>query len=475
MKGRLGFRLLQLSPLAVIALIAATLFSLPGPVITSSLHSAFLRSSDAADAKYQGPPSEVTVLEAFAYGDGSESYAVSGDSRVMHRAATASGGKLRSLTPPFFSADGAPRALTIAEAERAYAPLEEFEEAHDAGVAVFTVPVESTPPVALAVLADPSVLKPDELLEYESSGTVQTLRGRVQAQESPSLPTSLDLNGSSGEEVEGRFIGQSRFMMDGHFWESFTVVPAGSLGETIMGGDWTGIDDPDLFAVAEDLAEHGKGCVFIVGPIDGDPKLVRGAGGFTEGESESAWSLWEHGSSGDMLLWGAAPLTQQESRLLGGAVYAEADINSLGVQPGIAFIGLYRQHPRLQVLRDELGRSPVTAARVWLGTSLPLVMACMLVLLLASFVAMVWSFRAERVYSERLEVERTRRRVQREAESRVVARLTELTTRMDDLMARASEDNAANVAGVAADIDATVGELRDILGSASATDGGGDG
>jgi ABC-type transporter Mla subunit MlaD len=102
--------------------------------------------------------------------------------------------------------------------------------------------------------------------------------------------------------------------------------------------------------------------------------------------------------------------------------------------------------------------------RVWLGTYLSLVIAALAVLFLASLVASPLAFRAERIYRERVEAERERERVQREAELRVVRKLDELSERVESVREHASEATSASVSDVAEDIDSTVAELRRILG-----------
>jgi hypothetical protein len=133
----------------------------------------------------------------------------------------------------------------------------------------------------------------------------------------------------------------------------------------------------------------------------------------------------------------------------------------------VRLIGVYKSHPQIPDYWERVGRTPVRIAQVWLALNFVLVLGALGALLLASLIASPVSFLYERRRAEEIEVERERARVQQQARRRVLDRLTRLSTEVDEVAARTVGKSSREVADVAADIEATVAALREILGDAN--------
>ena len=273
-----------------------------------------------------------------------------------------------------------------------------------------------------------------------------------------------ELNGGTFESYNGRFIGHSAFTLDGHTWETHALAHNEYAGQPLMPGMWESVTDPAVQQSADALARPGEGAAFVVGPVDAGHHVVRPARGLTTDETAGLWRLAESRRL-ETMTQGPFGVGRDLSAVAAGADLVEAALIGSGRAPRVALIALYDTHPAARTLWERIGRSPITVARVWMGTYPTFILGALAVLLLASVVASAVAFRAERLYRERIEVERERARVQREAELRVIGKLDELSTRMDALRAQTSSSTAEGVAGVSEDIESTVAELRSILGS----------
>jgi hypothetical protein len=467
----LRYRLLQFLPLIVVALMAAAWFSLP----VDARHQGISPLYMAVLAPEEEPAPDLRevrtlVMDSLLRQDKGlepwEDLPGIADARAIDGLAGRTSTLLAGIEPDVCDETGAPRVLTAAEQEQVFASVGTFEERYKASVTVFVVSTDLAPTVALSSIGDARVLTDEERAAAQGIGTVEALRRLAQNQKAG--PVWLDLestrSGISGDVVHGgRHIGWNTLLLDGHFWESYTISREGSYLGPLTNGMWDSLSDPELKRSADVIANSGDGAVLVVGPMDSGLHVVRPAPGM---DAEQAARLWSRLSDWRLseALWGPISLGSEARAVADGAGLAEVAFAGSGAAPRIALVALYRAHPREPALWEALGRSPLTVLRVWLGTYLSLVIAALAVLFLASLVASPLAFRAERIYRERVEAERERERVQREAELRVVRKLDELSERVESVREHASEATSASVSDVAEDIDSTVAELRRILG-----------
>lgn len=473
MRGRWRYRLLQASPLIVGALIVLAWFSLPLEARSAGLTRLYLIGApEAVFAEVDDDQIQLTVMEAIERSQkGLEPWESSGGSYYDgHREIDALAGrasyKLGEIEPAATDEYGEPRQLSDDELAQVLEDIEAFERENGAAVVVWALPAAKTAPVALSAMPNTAVLLPEELAEYERSNTIEAIR-RVarQQQAGPLMPDVSALNGGQGERYGERYIGVSTLVLDGRLWESYVIASEGGSGEMLPGGMWTTIEDPALEEAVSSYAEAADGCGFVVGPIDADPVLIRAPSGMSEEVCAEVWEGILTSQPGTQALWQPVPVMLEKEVANAPADLAEVALGGTGRAPRVALMALYNTHPRIPDMWERIGRSPATVLQVWVGTHFTLVLGALAVLFLTSLVASPLAFRAERLFVERVEVERERERVQRETELRVVERLNELSARMDAVIARASETTAADVSGVSEDIESTIAELRAILGS----------
>ena len=471
----LRYRLLQLSPLIIAALIAALWFSLPIEARHRSLDPLWtsLFSPESPDAAYM-PEVQISVMEALLRQKrGLEPYeAVLGDTgqRAIDGLAARTSGALFRAEPAVCDENGAPRSITEAEQSTLFEDVKEFEDAHDASVMVYVISSDPEPPVALSSIGEESVLTTAELAAVRGEGSIEPLRREALSQPNGRLWVDLQmLNGGQGAVQGEGLIGWSTLLLDGRLWEAYSISPEGAYGDMLTGGIWQSLGDPDLKRSMETIARSSDGAVLVVGPVDAGRHLVRPAGTGAD-EADALWRLASN-TPGFQALWQTVPLRGEERKIAGGARLMELAFAGSGASPRVALIALYDNAPQARRLWSALGRSPLTVARVWVGTYLSVFIVFLGIALIVSFVASPLAFRAERIYREEREVVRERARVQREAELRVVRKLDELSARVEAVRDHASEATSASVMGVAEDIDSTVEELRRILGDVAGAEG----
>lgn len=468
------FRLLQLSPLIIAALIAALWFSFPIEARHRSMDPiwTFFSEAGSADAIYT-PDVQVSVMEALLRQKrGLEPYeGVLNDSgrRELDGIAARTSGALFRAEPALCDENGVPRDISASEWSTLFKDIAAFEEMYDASVTVFVISSDPEPPVALSAIGDEAVLTTAERAAVRGEGGIEALRREALGRATGRLWVDFGMVGTGQGELKGeRYLGWSTLLLEGRFWESYSIAPAGSYADMLTGGTWESLDDPDLTASAENLARTADGAVLVIGPVDDGRHVVRPA----DMSAAQATALWELAtiSNEHQALWQPVPLRGESREIAGGARLIEFAVAGSGVEPRVALIALYDTPPRTRALWSALGRSPLTAARVWVGTRLSVFIGVLGMLLVASFLVSPLAFRAERIYREQREVERERARVQREAELRVVRKLDELSARVEAVRDRASAATSESVTGVAEDIDSTVAELRRILGDVAGSE-----
>lgn len=470
-RGVWRFRLLQLSPLIIAAIMLALWFSLPIEARHRSFDPAWILVSDPAGldavnmADVQTSVMEGLLRQRRGLEPWEDLSAQSGP-RALDGIAARTSGALFRAEPELCDEDGVPRPLTADEQATLFSDLEEFEDTYGASVTVFVISSDPEPPVALSSIGDELVLTSEELAAVRGEGSVESLRREAQGRPAGRLWVDLEMvNGGQGDLKDDRYLGRSTLLLDGRFWEAYSIAPAGSMGDMVTGGLWESLSDPDLKRTAEAIARSSDGAVLVVGPVDAGHHVVRPAS-MSADDGAALWGLAAR-SPQHQALWQPVPLRGESRAAAGGARLMEFAVAGSGVAPRVALVALYDTPPRARALWSALGRSPLTVARVWVGTYLSVILGALGILLIASFVVSPLAFRAERIYREEREAERERTRMQREAELRVVSRLDELSARVEAVRDHASEATSTSVSGVAEDIDSTVAELRRILGDAA--------
>ncbi len=472
------FRLVQLAPLIVAALMAALWYSFPVEVrqVGVSPLYLFFADSDAVDG-FGSPYTQVSVMEALLrVKQGLQPWESAGGDqwpRAIDRMATETAGALFRAEPGLCDDDGVPRSLTAGEQAALFSGVDAFEARFGARVAVFVISSDPEPPVAFASIGDPAILTDEERAEVEGGMTPVSVRRLAPGRSTRNMWVDLSaVNAGAGELRDGRFISVGTMLLDGHLWEWYSITPEGANADFFLTDTWESLQDAGLRQSAETVAESSDGAVIIVGPVDSGAHLIRSAPGSDDDGAAALWALAARTPRLEAMSR-PYPLQGDSHAAAGGARLVELAFAGSGAVPRVAVVALYDDHPRVPALWEALGRSPLTVSRVWLGTHLSTVMAVLVVVLALSLVASPLAFRAERIHREEQEAENERLRIQREAELRVVRKLDELSGRVEAVKGQASETTAVSVTGVSEDIDSTVAELRRILGDV-AGDGGRD-
>ena len=365
----LRYRLLQLSPLIIAALIAALWFSLPIEARHRSLDPLWtiFMGQDGTDAIDMSSV-QVSVMESLVRQKrGLEPYeGVFGDTgiRKVDGIAARTSGALFRAEPKICDDDGVPRPLTADEQATHFSDLEEFEDTYDASVIVYVISSDPEPPVALSSIGGESVLTTAEMAATRGEGSVESLRREALARPSGRLWVDLEmLNGGQATAQGGRFLGWSTLLLDGRFWEAYSIAPEGSYADMLTGGLWDSLDDPDLVRSAENIARSSDGAVLLVRPVDAGRSVVHPAE-MSADDADALWDLATRSPEGSAL-WQPIPLRAEDREIAGGARLIEFAVAGSGVSPRVALGALYDAAPRVCELWPQLGRSPLTVARVW--------------------------------------------------------------------------------------------------------------
>jgi hypothetical protein len=477
--------LVQFAPLVLLALFLAAWFAVPSSVRYASLQQAAMPRPTTEARLAAQPDPELTVLLALDEWVHQPAGSIAADksnadSRLedIGKAVT---GKVMSEAWRLHDSSGALKSFPLPENDPAFSALSEYEKRNGARLFAFAIPARPNPPVALSAVASLSVLTPSERKEFETSGTLELLRHHRRGQEPRTLPVDArDLNSGNGDGPRRLIYGAVEIR--GHFYEVYALAP---LETDQTGGDYptlsrtAALDSPENRRAIRRLADNTGGAVFVVGPTDATPVPLRAPMGATASQRAALT-----GSAGRYLsaVGNNSPLrpARLEDSALAGHLGSGAWIDTVVSAPDLMvarsgdgrsammdpmlFVAVWGVHPDIATTWDHIGRTPVRQFWVWLGVRLPFVLSALGVLLVVSLLASPVAFVRERRLTSELEIEREQERVRRAARENVVRRLTELSARIDRAAAQASDASRGDVVRTARDIDATVADLRRILG-----------
>lgn len=469
-------RLVRYAPFVIMALMLAVWLLTPASIRGVSFDYAAQREilMSASIPGWELPDPEVIALERL----GASAPDVSGGSgegedpfsRALRLAADATD----SLDPGVLDAEAPLFAGALAEDAAAFEALREYEDATGAETLAILMPVAAEPPLALSSVADPTLLS-----EAESLGEPEALAA-LRESASGSVPggpgvISFDELGSSrGWEWEDRSITYGLRMLGGRFYEvwGITRAPAGGYMDLALPQTAGPVDQPSTRRAFDRMASAVNGAVLVLGPLDGEPVVVRTSSDRLAPMAQALVDLVAtigEGYLGPGAEMQPVRLSADLARETGGewvsAGFARARQldGHTGPSPLLWVIAVHDRSPQAITLWEDYGRTPTHVLRVWMGTNLLTILAALGVLLLASLVAspVAWLHEA-RVRADR-ELETERERLKREAESRVFERLAQLSTEVERVAESASGSAAREAGQVAQDIDATVAALRQLL------------
>ncbi|PKQ15624.1 MAG: hypothetical protein CVT67_08860 [Actinobacteria bacterium HGW-Actinobacteria-7] len=212
MRSRWSLRMLQASPLLVLLAMLAVWFAVPAGMRTVGFESASIKvTPELLAAGYAPPDLTVRALEWLersqqaAGGVPGQAYNtdVTATSRLQ---GMADGVTTDLLKEPWrlYDSAGDVKAFAVPDSDPAFNALRAWERDTGARVAVFVLPPQRYPPIALQSVADTSVLTAQERAEFESSGALEALRHAQRGGETTVLPVDVEgLGGGSGGERSG--------------------------------------------------------------------------------------------------------------------------------------------------------------------------------------------------------------------------------------------------------------------------------
>ncbi|MDO8963174.1 MAG: hypothetical protein Q7W30_01640 [Coriobacteriia bacterium] len=381
----------------------------------------------------------------------------------------------------FYDGSGAIAPMAIPADDGAFGQLKKFESQNGSRVIAYVVPPATRPRVAARAVFDLSVLTSQEASELAASGTLESLRHAVRGSKPTTLPIDYANVGSRTSAPHGdRTIEYGPVLADGHIYEAYGVFPTRQGNQYSMLPDfWAGgVSAPESLRAMERLARRFRGCIFIIGPTDGSPVPEYLPSGISAEQAVTIAKKAIANPTSDFSETEPVRLAGDALAAAGGASWAVSALAAQAVSPddssdprpheqqAMAFVSLTSEKPAIRLMWERLGATPLHIVQVWLSVRMATVMSLLGVLFAASLVAAPAAFVYERRLTQDIETERERERVRAQARERVVRRLTELSERME-AAAGTSSCGAPEIAAVASDLDATVTELRTILGDLS--------
>ncbi len=475
--GRIGFRLLELSPLIVLALLVAVYLALPTQVGSTLLSSALF--------DYPGDPSlprmtqDQIALNAFR----------SVADQIDHGYAPAEFGvessSLKGVVDAAWSVTNekelrqATIGRTLPTDHKSQAGLEAWEREHQANVYLWVVPVSADATIAYQYIGDVGLLTQKERLALSGPNKMSIRQILQNALGEPGVPlASLNSGGGSGDS--SRSVNVNSWLAGGRVWESYLIYPTEAMMSQYTPDLGSFTLDPtskDGRAWLERFTKRLNADVIIVGPLDGTPALLRAPVGRDRGAELEApralgsvlWPKRVEGSS--MSEPTGFSLTTRERDLTGAkwGILAVAGENSggAGLKPSVIALAAMQRSPAAEVLREQWGSTPWRKVQAWLAPRYTFVIGFLGVLFLASLVASPTAFVVERRVTEEAEMERERERIRREANERVFARLEALSHEVEAASKAASGTAEGELERASKDIEETLVDLRRLLGDSN--------
>ncbi len=506
-RSKVLIRLVETSPLIVVALLAAVLLSLPRDLSTTLI-------GQVPPAIATGQPMNRTVLGQMAdilnhskdiKGlDLTDVDARGGMQNLLATAAGKAWWDLQWRQDEYFSVSTiTPNPFPASD--KVYASLSAWERTHDARIWVWVLPVGDPPPLAIRSIGSvkrlnalkAQIASNREALD-QAAGPI-TDRDIVAALNSDAMPQAgmqalnpprLGANGGGGSNeymvwdftsLQGRDVYKYYLVAQGDDYQTGSQAEISSKEaerNKVMDGLMS-IDPrlPEAKREADRVAKELRGNVFVVGPLDLKAIPLRVPKGATLDEARK---LGDWGWPSKMALdqWPnnvLVTLPATEAALTGDRAIAffvtHAGNNSLGspaVREGqiapqtLLVAATYRTYPGYQPTAVE------RLLRRWqrfVASVFPWIAGAFAALLAVSLVASPLAFVYDRRRTARERVLAEMELVRRDAHDRVYNRLSALSKTVALASAGTPEETAARLKAAADDIRGTVGELQDILGS----------
>lgn len=469
-------RVLQVSPLVVLALMAAVWFSIP-----ARERSATLLTNAAQLAAPEGSPQRDPVeaalrrtleeRDAIVLPNGMRSY-------QEVPAATGSEALVESM-PEVLDAVNGDKAVvvdrsgitvrTIKPDDSSLKRIAAYEKRTGASVIALVADRVRPVRVVYASIVNPMLLSPEQLAEIEESRTAEALRRSIVG----SAAADYETLGSSMGGLLGPRVAEQHgtLVIGGRLYEVYLVHPD-AKSESASMPDLTGITsvkEERVKRALDRIAKATGGVALIAGPVDAPPRLLRAPSSLTEGEALriGARVVEEHLMPYGAFDGSAKPLPDS----LRDAAPRDARWSAMAVRsgsvnpaeawstPAVFLIALTAGHPAIPALDAALARQPWRRIQARLAAYLPIIAGALAALFVAGLIASPSAFAYERRLNAERELRRERELLRERARRGVLERLEELSLRIDRVAA-ASERTRDEIALVSRDIDATVSELR---------------
>ena len=496
-------RLLQASPLIVFAVAFAVWFALP-----LEMRSVALQMGLPGNAFETSMPPELVALQALDSALQRESgRATEGQTDPIYPLKTIADGatgRLMAQAWRLYDASGTPKPYPISADDAAFNSLAVYEKSSGARVAIYLMPPQRNPPVALSAVTSLNGLNPAERREYETLGTLESLRrfahrgmsgawvpNRSSAGALAAPPLQVDvenLTSERGTNDARRSVAYATRAIGDRLYEVYSVELISKPGDNPLGApvlpDTTAVDTPTNRRAIERLSKLSGGAVFVIGPTDGELVPLRSPGGLPMSPAAAEAIASEAATQGYGQGVGVRRTDPAIAKLPGtgdwtgtvlsttpGFLSTSPDGRSGAIAP-LVYVAYWDTHPEIAQTCTRIGRTPLRELQVGLAARAPFIFGVLGACFLASLISAPLAFARERRLTAERELERERERVRREARERVLGRLTELSRRIDEAaLGTLSGETSAQIESAARDIDDTVGELKRILGGLGA-DGG---
>ncbi len=478
--AKIAIRLLELSPLIVLTLALAVYLALPRTVGGMLLTSALYRSP-VQDPAYQQQSQAQLALSEF------RNLAEQGKQEYVGRDFGVENASLQDVVDAAWATmqpkelDRAVIGEVLPENHRAQARVRQWERENRAQLYLWVVPVSADTTIAYQYVGNAGLLTMQERLALSGPHKDQ-IRGLLSyATGEPPVPLAT-LNSGGGVGEASRTINVASWLAGGHVWESYLIYPSGPGSDTSgyypeLGSFTLDPTSRDGRAWLDRFTSKFNGDVFIVGPVDGAPALLR-----TPTPTEVTWLegprtlgsvVWPKRAEQNALSERTGfALSDGERRLTGGKwgilAVAGEDSPAAGTpaKASVVALAVMNESPAVTVLRQQWGSTPTRRMQAWLAPRYTFALGFLGMLFLASLVVSPTAFMFERRATAEVEMERERERIRREANERVFARLEALSREVESAGQSATGPAEDELARAATGIEDTLEDLRRLLGDA---------
>ncbi len=490
---RMALRLVQASPLIVLALFLLIWFSLPLYLSSVLVSAVGFGNMDGQPVTVKTRASIVDQVasmdaakEADLWGDGKTSF----DARISESFAalydrTAEWVTTSTIEPLPFATD-----------DPAFDPIAAWEAKTGARVWAWTVPDVARPAVVVSATADPASIA---VIEKQLVSNRENAPADVY--QSPDVLDYLYTNGSrygatGALDPQNYFVGCATGGGSSDYLQSsFTVASGDELWRILVlesGNAEEAMDSPyvpelssidprdeDYAQRISRIAKRDDLNIWVLGPLEGESVPLRAPVGATLADAEALGKLvWPSLQARTAAAGTTIPteLTNEQKRISGGVAGSISVVSVFNSSVGgtlsyqadeiapqsIAYLAVFDKMP---------GGVPTTSERTWLAWQrfvagwFPWLIGGCLTLFVISLVASPLAFAYERRLIAQERVAEERSRMQADAHDKVYNRLSALSKRVSSAGDEAAGAAATSLTNVADDIRATVGELQEILGS----------